>query len=278
MVAAAAAIALTACSSGGGGAASTGAASGGNFSTVNKGVLTVSPYSASPPVITISPDGKLGGLIGDLINGFADQNHLTVQITQTTFASSLLYVQQGRSDMTPFIYHTDDRAKTVYYTASQFQLPVAAITKNSFAFNGPDSLKGKKIAAVLGEVWGPYFQKEYGDNVKLYQKDADAAQSLLNGQSDAYINSSLQLLNPPLSSQKDLIANPLKAGDAGMPAEIITNVAYNVVSCKNKGLATAFDTYIQGLATSGQLKQLYEKSGLPANFRITNPTAPSQGC
>jgi ABC-type amino acid transport substrate-binding protein len=278
---------LAACSGSGGSAASasssasagsSGSASTTSFSTISKGVLTISPYSPSPPALTIEGN-TLGGLMGDIITGFAKQNHLTLDVTQTTFASSLLDVQQGRSDMTPFIYYTSERAKTVYYTASQFVLPVAAITKSGFNYTGPDSLKGKQIAATLGEVWGPYLQKVYGGNVKLYQTDTEAAQSLVSGQSDVYINSALQLYNAPLNAdQGGYTANLIKTGQIGMPASVISNTAYNVVSCQDKGLAAAFDSYIDGLAKSGQLAALYKKDKFPASFQIKNPGTPSQGC
>jgi ABC-type amino acid transport substrate-binding protein len=272
---------LSACGSGGGSGTSASSAAGAkaaDFKLVTPGVLTVSPYSASPPAITISADKKLGGFLGDVINGFAQKYNLKVEVTQTTFASSLLYVQQDRSDMTPFVYHTDERAKSIHFTSSLFQLPVAAITKKSFQYTGPDSLKGKKISAVLGQVWGAYLQKEYGSNALLFQKDAEAAQALLNGQVDAYVNSSLQMFNTPLAGHNDLVANPLKAGDANMPANIITNVAYNVVSCKNPKLAAAFDAYLRELQSSGQMQSIYQKNNFPENFRISAPTAPQQGC
>lgn len=272
---------LAACSSGGSGsssAGSSGSASAASFSTISKGVLTISPYSPSPPALTIEGN-TLGGLMGDIITGFAKQNHLTLDVTQTTFASSLLDVQQGRSDMTPFIYYTPERAKTVYYTSSQFVLPVAAITKSGFKYTGPDSLQGKPVAATLGEVWGPYLQKVYGGNVKLYQTDTEAAQSLVTGQSDVYINSALQLYNAPLNADPGgYTANLIKTGQIGMPASVITNTAYNVVSCQDKGLAAAFDTYMDSLATSGQLAALYKKDKFPASFQIKNPSSPSQGC
>ena len=60
------------------------------------------------------------------------------------------------------------RAKSVHYTASLFQLPAAMITKNSLPYTTPDSMKGKKVGAVVGQVWGSYLQASLGGDVQLF--------------------------------------------------------------------------------------------------------------
>jgi polar amino acid transport system substrate-binding protein len=275
------ALALSAC-------ASASASSGGssptpttltpNFSLGASGTLTVAVNTAEPPFISYD-NGKLGGLIGDTINGFAAEYGLTVKLDQTTFASALLDVQQGRADMAPNIFYTPERATSVYYTASSVRLPVAVVTKKGFKFTGTASLKNKKIGIVVGEAWASALEQEYGaGSLVQFQSETEAGQALINGQVDAYVNGLAVTTLPPLAGRKDIVGHPVKAGQAGIPASLLENVSYNLVSCQNPALAKAYDKYVNGLVKSGGLAKLNKKNKVPAGFQISKPAAPAQGC
>lgn len=247
------------------------------FETVNPGVLTVAPYGSSPPAI-IQENGKLGGLLGVLLTGFAEKWGLELETFETDFASALAATQQGRTDVTPFIYHTDERSSTVYYTSAIFQLPAAVIAHDDFDYDGPESLEGARVGAVVGQVWAPYLSAALGDGAVLYQSAAEAGTALVNGQIDAYVNSALQMFNQPLSEQDDLVAHLLEVGDLDMPATVITNIAYNVVSCENPELAKAMDEYLQELYDSGDWADINDEVGFSEEFRLDEFKTPEQGC
>jgi ABC-type amino acid transport substrate-binding protein len=247
------------------------------FTTVTPGKLTVAPYGSSPPAI-IQGDDKLGGLLGELLTGFAEHYGLELETFETDFTGALAATQQGRADVTPFIYHTEERATTVYYTSSIFQLPAAAITHEDFDYTGPESLQNVRVGAVVGQVWAPYLTEALGDGAVLFQSAAEAGTALVNGQIDAYVNSALQMFNQPLAGRDDLVAHLLDEGDFGMPSTVITNIAYNVVPCDNPEIAAAMNDYLQSLEDSGEWTKINEEVGFSEEFQLHEFTVPEQGC
>jgi polar amino acid transport system substrate-binding protein len=247
------------------------------FTTVTPGTLTVAPYGSSPPAI-IQEGGQLSGLLGNLFTGFAEHYGLELETFETDFTGALAATQQGRADVTPFIYHTDERATTVYYTSSIFQLPAAVITHDDFEYDGPESLDTARVGAVVGQVWAPYLTEALGDNAVLFQSAAEAGTALVNGQIDAYVNSALQMYNPPLADRDDLVAHLLSDGDFDMPPTVITNIAYNVVPCNNPDLAVAMNEYLEELEDSGEWTAMNEEVGFSEEFQLHEFTVPEQGC
>ena len=275
--AAAAALLLTACS----GASE--APEGGEepaFRTVTDGVLTVAPYSESAPVVT-RDSGELGGLTGDFITAFAEENGLTVELLQADFSGSLAATQQGRADITPYIYYTPERSKTVFFSAPNFVLPSGVYTMEGFEYDGVDSLDGARVGAVVGQVWEPYITDAFGDNGVLFQTAVDAETALVNGQIDAYVNSNFQMLVSPFSDRDDVVFHELAENDLGMPEEVINTYSYNVVSCSNPDLADAMDEFQRGLVESGEWLELYDANDFPEESRlldVADIVQPEQGC
>jgi polar amino acid transport system substrate-binding protein len=247
------------------------------FSTVEAGVLKVAPYGSSPPII-IQESGELSGYLGALINGFAEEHGLEVELFETDFSAALAATQQGRADFTPFIYHNDERATTVYYTSATFVLPGAVIAPDTFDYQGPQSLEGARVGAVVGQVWSPYLTEALGDGAILYQSAAEAGTALVNGQIDVYVNSAAQMYNQPLVDQDNLTAHYLEVGDFDMPEIVINNYGTNVVSCENPELARAFDEYVQQQFDSGELEALQDELDFPEEFRLDEFPVPAQGC
>jgi ABC-type amino acid transport substrate-binding protein len=275
--AAAAALLLSACS---GGADAPANGEEPAFRTVKEGVLTVAPYSESAPVVT-RDSGSLGGLTGDFINGFAEENGLTVEILKADFSGSLAATQQGRADITPYIYYTPERSKTVFFTAPNFVLPSGVYTMEGFDYSGVESLTGTKVGAVVGQVWEPYIRDAFGDDGVLFQTAVDAETALVNGQIDAYVNSNFQMLVAPFSDRDDVVFHELAEGDLDMPTEVINTYSYNVVSCSNPDLADAMDEYQRGLVESGDWIGLYDANDFPEESRLLDAAdivQPAQGC
>jgi ABC-type amino acid transport substrate-binding protein len=276
-VALAAAIALAACSSPAPDAGDNSTAP--PFKTATPGVLTVGSYASYPPIIIVEPDKTLTGFLGELIDGFAGEYGLKIELMETTFPSVLLGVQQGRADMGYDIFYTEERAKTMYYTTSIYNSPVVAFTLGDFKYTGPNSLKGKRVATDVGLVWTPYLQEMFGDGLQLFQTNSDAMNALLNGQIDAYINGAGVLFNEPfLSNQDKVTAHEVNSGDFGFPDDIINSISYNIVGCDNVELATAFDKYVNAQRDNGGWDELLDKYKLPDNFRIDTSEPPAEGC
>lgn len=247
------------------------------FALAEDGYLTIATYGSNPPVNIDNPDGTMSGIEGDLLNSFAAKYGLQLKLAPTTFASMILDVQQGRSDMGLFVYHTAERAETLYYTSALLSVPAVVFTDKDFDYDGPESLEGKQIGVIVGQVWAELMQKAIGDNALLFQSQPQAAQALLNGQVDGYITGLTQMYNAPLSENQDAIeAHDIEPGDWGMPANVLQNTGYNVVSCDNPGLAEALDAHLAELIESGEWAEIF--SALPAQFEVDEVSPPTQGC
>lgn len=247
------------------------------FKLAKDNFLTIATYGSNPPVNIDNPDGTMSGIEGDLLTSFANKYGLKLKLAPTTFSSMILDVQQGRADMGLFVYHSKERAQKLYYTSALLTVPAVVFTSKDFAYSGPDSLKGKKIAVVVGQLWTDALKKAIGGDAILFQGQPQAAQALLNGQVDGYVTGLTQMYNPPLSASQDKIAaHPLDDGDWGMPASMLRNVGYNVVSCENSALAKAMNEHLGELISSGDWKKTF--SALPPEFAVDETVPPAQGC
>ena len=136
--------------------------------TITPGVLTIATYGSAPPLITVGPGANdIGGLSGGWAKAFAADFGLQVRLLQTTFASTLVSVQQGKADIGAPVYYNSDRAKTYYYTYPVDNESLVVFTKKDFSYSAPSSLQGHKVGTVTGYVWTPYFQKFFGSNAEL---------------------------------------------------------------------------------------------------------------
>lgn len=247
------------------------------FTLAQDGVLTIATYGSNPPVNIDNPDGTLGGIEGDLLNSFAAKYGIEVKLQPTTFASMILEVQQQRADMGLFVYWTEDRAADLYYSSALLEVPAVVFTKKGYGYDGPESMEGKKIGVIVGQVWAELMQKAVGDDALLFQSQPQAAQALLNGQIDGYITGLTQMYNPPLSEHQDEIeSHQIQEGDWDMTPEVILNTGYNVVSCENTELATALDEHLGEMIDSGDWDEAF--SALPDEFIVDEATPPTQGC
>lgn len=269
-------IASTAC---GGGATPT--SSSPPFKTITAGTLTIATYGSAPPLITVGPGpNDIGGLSGGWAKAFASEYGLQIKLFQTTFASSLLAVQQGKADVGAPVYYNSDRAKTYYYTYPVDLEALVVFTKKSFSYNGPGSLKGHKVGTVTGYVWTPYFQKFFGSNLQLYTGAADAKTAFMNGQVDAYLDADINYFSPPLNLSPELSLHTVSDGDFGIPGNIIANESYWIVNCGEKGLAAAMNKTRDKLESNGQWKSIVSGDGAPPGTPQQTPqlTVPTNLC
>jgi ABC-type amino acid transport substrate-binding protein len=237
-----------------------------SYRLVKPGFLTVATYSSTPPAIIVGPGDQLGGLDGALLTAFARDHGLKLSLYQTTFASVILAVEQGKVDVGTYYYYTSERAKHVYYTYPFLRERASVITLKSFPYTDVDSLKGKRVGGVVGHVWAPYLQKAFGSNAVLFPNGVNVATALLNGQVDAYVNSTVVLQAAPINNSPDVVAHLFKPGDLGMPDSVLSTQDYNFVNCENRGLADALNEQMKKLHETGEWAKVLEQNRLdPAN-------------
>jgi ABC-type amino acid transport substrate-binding protein len=235
-----------------------------NYRLVNPGYLTVATHGTLPPEIVVGPGDQLGGVDGMLYNAFVKDHGLKLKLFQTTFASMILAVEQGKVDAGEGVFYTAERAKHVYYAYPFYVTHAFIATLPSFQYTGPASMDGKKVGTVIGYVWASYLQQWSPSGASLFPDEVSVSQALLNGQVQGYINGFERLgpgntiLEPPFNGKA--VAHPLHPGDFGFPESVLANIAYNIVNCKNPGLAAAMNEEITKLHASGEWQK-----GLTAN-------------
>jgi ABC-type amino acid transport substrate-binding protein len=248
-----------------------------DYTLVEPGYLTVGTYGTGIPAIIVGPGDKLSGLDGALVTAFARDHNLQIKLYQTTFASQILAVEQGKIDVGTFVFYTAERAKHVYYTAPFWVSHTVMFTLKSTPYTDAKSMEGKKVGTVIGFVWAPYLQKWSATGGMLFPDQATVAQALLNGQIDGYVNGEAAMHTPPLSDAPDVVTHRMQAGDFGFPEALFANLSYNIVKCDNRGLATAMDQEFVKMHADDEWAKALEENKLGPDSDV-EPKVPEQVC
>jgi ABC-type amino acid transport substrate-binding protein len=249
--------------------------------TITPGVLTIATYGSAPPLMTVGPGAnEVGGLSGEWAKAFAADYGLQIHLFQTTFASTLLAVQQGKADVGEPVYYNTERSKTYYYTYPVDLESLVVFTPKSFSYGGPSSLQGHKVGTVTGYVWTPYFQKFFGSSLQLYTAASDAKTAFVNGQIDAYLDADINYFSAPLSLSPNISLHTVAAGDFGIPGDIIANESYWIVSCKEKDVANAMNLERDKLESNGKWATILSNDGAPPGTPQHSPQldTPAENC
>jgi ABC-type amino acid transport substrate-binding protein len=212
--------------------------------------------------IVVGPGDQLGGVDGGLFDPFVRDHGLKLKLFQTTFASMILAVEQHKVDVGEGVFYTPERAQHVYYTYPFFVTHAAMFTLNSLLYSDPDSMKGKRVGTVIGYVWAPYLQKWSASGAALFPDEVTVGQALLDGQIDGYINGEGVIHAAPLKGSTNVVAHRLHPGDFGMPESALSNLAYNIVNCDNRGVAVALDQELSKLHAAGEWQKTLTANGL----------------
>jgi len=222
---------------------------------VEPGYLTVAVFENSLPVIAYDNQDELSGVDGEFLKSFAERHGLKIKLYKTTFASTILAVQQSKADIGTWFYYTEDRAKQVRYTLPYLRETASVFTMESLGYTGLESLADKRVAVVVGFSFAPYVQKAF-KNATLFPDGITARTALLNGQVDAYVDSSFAISQPPFVGNGQVKSSVLKAGDLDLPENIAAALDFNFVACGNKGLATALDEEMKALHGNGKWDEM----------------------
>lgn len=254
-----------------------------SFDLIEPGVLTVASFGDAAPGLTWSeneegePDPN--GTAGILMKDFAEEHNLTIKEYRTEFAGAILAVQQGRVDIMPGVFYSEERAEAMYYGAPDIELPLMVYLPKGEEYSEPTDLEGKKVAITEGQVWISKVQDELGDNLTVFPTNDTGAQALLNGQVDAYLQSLTGAANAPLKDNLDKVDYyPIEAGDFGLEEEDVLNYGHLGFSCQNTELAEAVNTHYEELQESGAWEDMLAEAGIDEQFWVENPQSPPQGC
>jgi polar amino acid transport system substrate-binding protein len=253
---------LTACGgSGGSGAAASGCKPAHEFSTVEKGTLTVSTFDL-PPFTKV--DGKnLTGVDGDILKAVAKKECLSVTAKPMGTAAVIPTVQAGRADVSAGDwYRTAKRAEVVSLTDPLYTDQMGVISKEGVT--KISDMVGKTVGTVDGYLWVDDIKKVLGSSVKVYPNSLNMVQDLKAGRIDIGIDSfgSAKFSNPQL---KVTVAEPDQRVAASLEG---AQAAFPTVK-SNSALLAALNANIAELHSSGELVKILEAHGLPASAADT---------
>ena len=145
------------------------------------------------PFIRTNKNGMPGGVAGDFISVVAEITGLEFRVISDEWTSLLTDFEQGKIDLLPATYYTDERANyglysNPYFTAKEFlYVQEGRASVRSFA-----DLRGKKLAIVKGFGTIPKIRKKFPDIEIIETKDQLASlYAVLNGEVDAAFESQI---------------------------------------------------------------------------------------
>lgn len=246
------------------------------FKLVTPGTLTVATFGEDPPLETVSRSGAIGGVEGEWSVAFAKAHHLKIKAFQTTFAGTILAVQEGKADVAMSLVYTAARAQHAYYTYPSDVEGLQVFTRKGFKYTGPSSLKTQKVGTLVGYVWLPWLQTFFGSNLITYATITDADTALGNGQIDGFFEG-VPVANVPAG----IVPHNPASGDYGIPGSQIRLNDYDIVSCNNPDLAKSMDAELSKLRHDGQWTAILKKNKIKADaITAIRPAlkAPKQLC
>jgi polar amino acid transport system substrate-binding protein len=261
--AAAAATSLAACggSGGSGNAASAGCKPAHQFSTVEKGTLTVATYDL-PPFTKV--EGKdLTGVDGDVLKAIAKKECLTLTVKSMGTAAVIPTVQAGRADVAAGDwYRTAKRAEIVSLSDPMYTDQMAFVSKDGLS--KVSELAGKNVGTVDGYLWVDDVKKVLGSSVKVYPTTLNMIQDLKAGRIDVGIDSfgSGKFSNPTMQVKVTEPDPRVAASQQGAQAAF-------PVPKDNSALLAAINADIAELHSGGEMAKIMTANNLPASAADT---------
>lgn len=158
------------------------------FTTINKGKLTVATSPDFPPYEYLDDNGNVVGIEIDILELIAKKLGLELQVDPMDFDSALLAVQQGKSDMVVSgVTVLPERELVMNFTGSYTNaVQVIVVPKDSDVTL--DNLGEQQIGVQRGTTGDIFTTDDYGDDhVTGYDSYTLVVQALLNGQIDCIV-------------------------------------------------------------------------------------------
>lgn len=221
-----------------------------------KGELTVACEPGFLPFEMLTQKGEFVGFDIEMMKAFAKHLGVEAKFVSTRWDGIIPGLMTKRYDLiVSGMTITEDRSKTVlfsdpYYTAG---LKVLISKKNETSINSLKELdiKGKAIAVKLGTT-GDLFASANIKNAQLrkFDNEADAAQSVALGQTDALIYDKpyLEIYQAARSSKLSLLEQTLSDEQFGVAARK-----------KDKALIEAFNVFLKEWKNNKGYDETYKK-------------------
>jgi len=158
------------------------------------------------PFVRLENDGTPGGIAGDFLKLVLDKTGLKIEVISDEWSSLLKDFENGKIDLLPATYYTDERAtyglySNPYFTAKEFLY----IQQGNDTIRSFDDLNGKKLGIVEGYGTIPKIREKFPGIEIVETKNQHASISaVLNGEIDALYESQIVI--------DDLVRSELMTG------------------------------------------------------------------
>ncbi|MBH0230049.1 transporter substrate-binding domain-containing protein [Halobacillus yeomjeoni] len=157
------------------------------YGLVEEGKFTFAASGEFRPFSMTDASGEMSGFDIDVANAVAEELGLEPNPQKQKFASIVEGVKTGRFDAAVASHTiTEKRAEQVDFSTPYYYSGAQIFTRPGSDIESLEDLEGKEIAVSKGSTYSK-FAEEVTDNIKTYDSDVVALQSLAKGRHDAVI-------------------------------------------------------------------------------------------
>ncbi|MGP4067570.1 transporter substrate-binding domain-containing protein [Halobacillus sp. B29] len=158
-----------------------------DYGLVEEGKFTFASSGEFRPFSMTDASGEMSGFDIDVANAIAEELDLEPNPQKQKFASIVEGVKTGRFDAAVASHTiTDARAEQVAFSTPYYYSGAQIFTRPGSDIETLEDLEGKEIAVSKGSTYSK-FAEEATENIKTYDSDVVALQSLAKGRHDAVI-------------------------------------------------------------------------------------------
>lgn len=239
------------------------------FTTIKPGVLTVSTYPLPPytDILDIETTvdgtaytvgGTLVGVDGAILDEFAKNECLVLEVHSTAAAAVLPTVQAGSADIgVGNWYRTTERAEILDLSDPIYADQLAIISPDGVSNFA--ELQGRRVGTVVGYQYVADLRDYLGESLVLYNSPLTMFRALEDGDIDAAIDT--VGVGNEFAKNNDLVV-ALAEPTVEISASLEPGQSAFVVQKGDEELLTAVNANIERLRESGRLAEILEEHGL----------------
>lgn len=149
-------------------------------------------------------NNEYSGISADYIEHAEQQLKISfTPVMDMTWGEAFDEHKQGKIDVLSTVYFTKERAKTINYTDSYFEISLVLVSKrNAYYAENLSSLNGRTLGLVKDNVYYDFIRRDY-PNINLVEVDSikDGLQKLQEGEFDSFVES-IAAINYVISNSK----------------------------------------------------------------------------
>ncbi len=156
--------------------------------------LKVMMEHASPPFVSINPDGRPEGFAIDLLNALAADQKLRFEMDLRPWQQVYAEFKAGRGDVLALAVDSPERAAYMDFSLP-FETLICGVyyNRNGAEIRTVDDLRGRRLAVMKNAITHEYALKQsWGDTIVPYASFHECLQAVEHGQADAALG--LQLI------------------------------------------------------------------------------------